>query len=111
MLNDNDKIREEREKSRRLRDKYIGIGKTGGSGYAGDSYSSGGGYNSSAPGDRARYNYNNSYDSPTAAASKSTEVVTSDDSDEEEVSISSHFFIEDEITRLIVGPLIKTIYI
>lgn len=84
MLNDNDKIREEREKSRRLKDKYIGIGKNGGSGYAGDSYSSGSGYNSSAHDDQGRYKYTNSYDSPTTAVLKNTEDVTSDDSDEEE---------------------------
>lgn len=54
LLNDNDRIREEREKARRLRDKYIGIGSNrgtfggynGGGGYGGN----GGGYNDTGGG-------------------------------------------------------------
>ncbi|RHZ20568.1 hypothetical protein DYB37_005064 [Aphanomyces astaci] len=40
MLNDNDRIRDERDKAKRLRDKYIGVGSTGNTG----GFSSGGGY-------------------------------------------------------------------
>lgn len=45
LLKDNELIREEREKARKLRDKYVGLGSGGGfsgGGYGG-SYSSGGG--------------------------------------------------------------------
>lgn len=50
LLKDNELIREEREKARKLRDKYVGLGSGGGfsgggysGGYGGSSYSSGGG--------------------------------------------------------------------
>ncbi|CAN0102215.1 unnamed protein product, partial [Ectocarpus fasciculatus] len=44
LLKDNDMIREEREKSRKLRDKYVGLGSGGGfSGGGGGGYSGGGG--------------------------------------------------------------------
>ncbi|CAM9324340.1 unnamed protein product, partial [Ectocarpus sp. 12 AP-2014] len=48
LLKDNDMIREEREKSRKLRDKYVGLGSGGGfsgggGGYSGGGYSGGGG--------------------------------------------------------------------
>lgn len=49
LLKDNELIREEREKARKLRDKYVGLGSGGGfsgggySGGYGGSYSSGGG--------------------------------------------------------------------
>lgn len=44
LLKDNEMIREEREKSRKLRDKYVGLG-SGGGGYSGGGggYSGGGG--------------------------------------------------------------------
>ncbi|CAN0513591.1 unnamed protein product, partial [Discosporangium mesarthrocarpum] len=40
LLRDNELIREEREKARKLRDKYVGLGSSGGSG----GYSAGGGF-------------------------------------------------------------------
>lgn len=42
LLKDNEMIREEREKSRKLRDKYVGLG-SGSGGYGGSGYSGGGG--------------------------------------------------------------------
>jgi hypothetical protein len=57
LLGNNETIREEREKARRLRDKFVGISNNGSSGggssgskyggYGNDSYSSGGGYSGS----------------------------------------------------------------
>jgi hypothetical protein len=42
LLNDNDRIRDEREKSRKLRDKYTGVGSGGGGGFSGGGFSGGG---------------------------------------------------------------------
>ncbi|ETV91558.1 hypothetical protein, variant [Aphanomyces invadans] len=49
MLNDNDRIRDEREKAKRLRDKYIGVGSSGNiGGYSGGGYGGQGGYGNSS---------------------------------------------------------------
>jgi len=72
LLNDNDRIREEREKAKKLRDKYVGISSGGGSiggGFSSNQYSSGGfgngggyGNNSSSSFSSSNSYSNNSYD-------------------------------------------------
>ncbi|EQC26979.1 hypothetical protein SDRG_15194 [Saprolegnia diclina VS20] len=47
MLNDNDRIRDEREKAKRLRDKYTGVGSSGNIGGGGGYASNSGGYGNS----------------------------------------------------------------
>lgn len=67
LLGDNERIREERDKARRLRDKFVGIGVTGGAtgisaglgGYSG--YSGGGGGGGSRYGKDTYSMYDNKF--------------------------------------------------
>ena len=72
LLSSNETIRDEREKARRLRDKFVGISNTGGGGYPGmgrDSYSSGGGGSSGYGRDSSGYGNRDQGDSYSGSGS------------------------------------------